>query len=80
MTGQRRELLLRVMAGNKKLLPFLYLVNEHRAATFLLSDLLKRGLVGDALDAFIERDHGGDVHAAAFALGHRAHDLVVRAL
>lgn len=72
MNNADRELYLRVMNGDRGLLPVLYLISRDPFRGFILSDLARKGTVGQSLKEMIARDFRGDIYAAVDALGNRA--------
>lgn len=68
MTPQTRSLMLQLMAGDTRLMPFLYALKASHFCDVVLNDLLSRGCMGRALVEFIERKHFGNPVEAAYAL------------
>lgn len=67
MTPRTRELLLKVLSGEQRLLPLLFLIQQDPLKDRILGYLLAEGRVGRALWEQIERDFHGDVVMASRA-------------
>ena len=67
MTPRTRELLHKVLAGEQRLLPFLFLIQQYPLKDRILETLILEGRIGRELWAQIERDFNGDVVMASRA-------------
>lgn len=65
MDQQIRMAMLAVMAGDKRVMPFLFALNGSKFKGYVLHFLLTKGIVGAALFDFIERNYGGNPMLAA---------------
>lgn len=68
MDQQIRMAMLAVMAGDKRVMPFLFALNGSKFKGYVLHFLLTKGIVGAALYDFIERRFNGDPVIAAHVL------------
>lgn len=72
MDPKIRMAMLAVMAGDRRVMPFLFALNGSKFKGYVLEYLLTKGIVGPALHDFIERDYGGNPMLAAGNLCLRA--------
>jgi hypothetical protein len=67
MNPRTRDFLLKVLSGEQRLLPFLFLVQQSPLKDRILETLIIEGRIGRELWAQIERDFHGDVVMASRA-------------
>lgn len=59
MNGYRRDLFLKVHRGAKSNLPYLYWIDHHAHADRILEFLLRTGMTGETLTAYVQdKCHG----------------------
>lgn len=76
MDGNTRALMLKVMADDRRLIPFLFALNSSKFKAVVLNNLISRGCIGTALHDYIERRHFGDMLHAANSLTLEASALI----
>lgn len=65
MDQKTRTMMLAVMAGDRRVMPFLFAINGSKYKSYVLHFLITKGICGAALFDFIEKHYGGNPMLAA---------------
>lgn len=71
MDSIRRGTLHLLMDGDRSILPLLFLIDKHPRASLIIHELLLKGVRGEALKRWIEKDFAGNAELALDSIKFR---------